>query len=638
VIDSGELASLVAAAPDGVVAADGSGLIVYANTTIEQLFGYGPGELVGRRIEELVPERARLVHVGHRQGYVSNPKARPMGGDLELTGRRRDGSEFPVDVSLSPTSVRDGLLVAAFVRDITARKQAEEALRASEERFRLLVEDVVDHALYLVDPQGRVASWNKGAERLKGYTEEEIVGEHLSRFYTRADQSNGVVEHALEVTAREGRYSSEGWRVRKDGSRFRARVSLTRLDDAEGNLRGFAKVTRDITDAYRLAAIADLVQTVLAGASTTSVLETTSRYACAIVDARLAWVVGPIDGGRHLAVLAASGEGADHLTGSIVSDSSVAAAVMAQKESISLPTLQDEDLDLDVAAIGGVGPTLFVPLCHGDRVLGVLVVAHAAGDHPFRDDEIQLVSLFADQAALALHTGQLRSELERLGLLEDRERIARDLHDTVIQRLFATGMSLQASIPLAASSDLRERIDRSITDLDDTIRSIRTTIFDLQRSTPSTQASGARSQILQLASESSRSLGFEPTVHFVGAVDAALDDHVLLELIPTLREALSNVARHAHAGRVAVSLVVDDEITLTVTDDGVGIPESRIPGSKGIANITERAEKLGGRANFGRPEGGGTQLVWSVPEQRPDPGSAPPRTEKPRGNIAGPMD
>jgi len=613
VVDSPDVAALVATAPDGVVVVDDAGSIVYANKTAEQLFGYGSGELLGKSVEDLIPERVRDLHVSHRRGFLSSPGLRPMGLGLTLLGLRRDGTEFPIDVSLSPTSLRNDQVVTAFVRDVTDRTRAEAALRASEERFRLLVQNVADHALYVIDPLGRVASWNAGAERLKGYTEEEIVGEPISRFYTADDVARGEVQHAIDVATREGRYSAEGWRVRKDGSRFRAQVSLARLDDAHGELRGFAKVTRDVTDAYRLAAIADLVQAVLAGAPVAAVLEMTSGHARAIVDARLAWIVGPLEGARRLGVLAASGKGGANLVGTVASDKSIPAAAMAERRVISLSSLEGDDLDLDVATAGELGPTLVVPLCHADHVLGVLVVAHAPANHPFRDDEIRLVKLFADQAALALHNRELRSELERLSLLEDRERIARDLHDTVIQRLFATGMSLQASIRLTESSDLRERIEQGITDLDDTIRSIRTTIFDLQQSEASTQNSGVRSQVLSVATEAARGLGFEPIVQFSGSVDTAVEEDVLAEMIPTLREALSNVARHARAKSAAVTVVATDEIVLTVTDDGVGLPATRVAGSKGIANMTERAEKLGGTARFERSDKGGTRLVWSVP-------------------------
>ena len=611
-LDRAGLEELITDAPDGVVVVDRAGTVVYANRTLERLFGYGPGELVGRPIELLVPERWRGAHVDHRQGFMSAPGARPMGAGLALIGRRRDGSEFPVDVSLGPSELGDGL-VTAFARDVTDRRQAEEAIRTSEEWFRLLVENVVDHALYVVDPHGRVASWNRGAERLKGYTAEEAVGLPFAAFFTAEDRAAGAVGHAIEVARVEGSFSGEGWRVRRDGSRFRAHVSLTRLDGPDGSLRGFAEVTRDVTDAQRLGAVADLSQAILAGTPTAEVLELTGRHATSIVDATVAWVVGRLGRPGRLGVLAAYGEGADDLVGAEVSDRSFAARSMHDAQLITVPSLEDRAVGTDADLARGLGPTLFVALHHSDVVLGVLAVARPPGDQPFRLEEIRSVELFADQAALALHTSSMRAEIDRLELLEERERIARDLHDTVIQRLFATGMTLQSSLGQVGPPEVRARLEQSISDLDDTIRSIRTTIFDLQRAESVDAGSGARDALSAVVAESARSLGFEPSIRFVGPVDAAVGDATLAEMVPTLREALSNIARHAAATAAVVTVAAAEEVELTVTDDGRGMPGGRPAGGQGLDNMAARARRLGGRMRLDDAEPEGTRVVWRVP-------------------------
>jgi signal transduction histidine kinase len=207
----------------------------------------------------------------------------------------------------------------------------------------------------------------------------------------------------------------------------------------------------------------------------------------------------------------------------------------------------------------------------------------------------------------------MRTEIERLELLEERERIARDLHDTVIQRLFATGMTLQSSLAQVGPADVRERLEQSVTDLDDTIRSIRTTIFDLQRTESADTGSGARETLAAVVAESARSLGFEPSIRFVGPVDAAVGDATLAEMVPTLREALSNVARHAAATAAVVTLSADDEVELTITDDGRGMPGGRPAGGQGIDNMAARARRLGGRMRLEDAEPEGTRVVWRVP-------------------------
>jgi len=243
---------LLESAPDAMVIVDREGRIAFANSHTERMFGYVPSELLGQYIEVLTPEPARQVHVRHRSEYAAAPRTREMGSGLELKGRRKDGSTFPVEISLSPLAEPDGCFVVAAIRDTTGRKRVEEALRLSEERFRRLTSEVTDYAIFMLDPEGRVKTWNVGAQRIKGYQPDEIIGRHFSCFFLAEDVERGWPAEELAAAAKEGRTEHEGWRVRKDGSRFWANVVITALHDESGKLLGFTKVTKDITEEKRV--------------------------------------------------------------------------------------------------------------------------------------------------------------------------------------------------------------------------------------------------------------------------------------------------------------------------------------------------------------------------------------------------
>jgi len=244
---------VVEAAPNAMVMVDHTGKITMVNTQAERAFGYTRDELVGQPVELLVPERFRGHHPGLRQTFYADPKPRMMGVGRDLYGVKKDGSEFPVEIGLNPIETDEGIMVLSAIVDITQRKAAEQALRDSERRYGVLIDGVTDYAIYMIDPHGIVTNWNRGAERIKGYTAEEIIGRNFACFYTEEDRAANVPQRAIEIAAREGRHEVEALRVRKDGSQFWADVVIDALRDEDGRLIGFAKITRDITERRRAA-------------------------------------------------------------------------------------------------------------------------------------------------------------------------------------------------------------------------------------------------------------------------------------------------------------------------------------------------------------------------------------------------
>ncbi|MEV6305934.1 GAF domain-containing sensor histidine kinase [Actinoplanes sp. NPDC051861] len=248
------------------------------------------------------------------------------------------------------------------------------------------------------------------------------------------------------------------------------------------------------------------------------------------------------------------------------------------------------------------GPAIVAPL---GLQQGVLIVSR-----PANLDDAALLSTFAGQAALALERARAQEERELLAVLEDRERIARDLHDVVIQRLFATGMQLQgAAAPAGTRPEVVKRINAAVDDLDATIRDIRRSIFELRAPVGAT----LRTELRDTCDAALDTLGFRPTLETVGPVESSVPDDIVPELIAVLREALSNVARHAQARNVRVSVrVADRHVILQVEDDGVGIDPALARG--GVVNMGERATDLGGEFEaVPRPDGAGTVVTWRVP-------------------------
>jgi PAS domain S-box-containing protein len=226
---------------------DLEGFITTWNSGAERIKGYAAEEIIGQHFSRFFTAEDQANRVPDRIMAEARAKGRH---EAEGWRVRRDGSRFWTNAILQTVHDGNGALIgfAKITRDMTERHRAREALAQSEHRFRMLVEGVVDYAIYLLDPSGIITNWNTGAERLKGYTADEIVGQHFSKFYTKEDRTRGLPGRVLETAAREGRYEAEGWRVRKDGSRFWASVVVDAIRNDKGALEGFAKITRDISE------------------------------------------------------------------------------------------------------------------------------------------------------------------------------------------------------------------------------------------------------------------------------------------------------------------------------------------------------------------------------------------------------
>ncbi len=246
--------------PDAIVAVDRDGTIVQLNSQTQALFGYTRDELIGQKIEILVPESYRRQHHQHRQNFAETPKTRRMGADLDLYGRRRNGSEFPVEISLSPVATENGMFVLSAIRDISERKRiAEELRRANEElhrrtaeqlgeyRSRLaLIIDSSEDAIVGKGLDGIITSWNKGAERIYGYTPEEAIGKHIS-LLVPSDRPDEIPEILRKIRGGESIEHYESERVTKDGRHLDVSISVSPLRDAKGDVIGASAIARDIT-------------------------------------------------------------------------------------------------------------------------------------------------------------------------------------------------------------------------------------------------------------------------------------------------------------------------------------------------------------------------------------------------------
>ena len=454
-VDEIGASALVEAAPDGMVMVDDQGRIVLVNRQVEELFGYGRIDLLGRPVEVLLPEGLRQGHRAHRTGFWAEPRTRTMGAGLGLWGRRSDGAEFPIEISLSPLQTDAGVRVIAAVRDITARVSAE----TEAARVRRVLDATSDAVLIFERDSLRFTYVNQGAIAQLGYSRDELLS--MGPLHIKPMFSETEFRALIESVQPGQSHSYTTVHRRKDGSDIPVEAVLQYpADDLGGTPEWMVSIARDLT--------------------------------------------------------------------------------------------------------------------------------------------------------LRLEMEERATAAERdVALLEDRERIARDLHDRVIQRLFAAGLGVEAIRKQVGEPAVSERLENIVGELDETIRELRSSIFQL---TLISSTDSRRAIILAVCEAERAALGFDPHLRFNGPIETISDD-TGDHLLAVLREALSNVAHHAHANAVHVTITVAGDLMLRVEDDGLGLPADAGQGTgNGLTNMAARAAMLGGACEITTAGASGTVLEWRVPQ------------------------
>jgi two-component system, NarL family, sensor histidine kinase DevS len=347
------------------------------------------------------------------------------------------------------------------------------------------------------------------------------------------------------------------------------------------------------------------------------ILERITELALQLAGADLVVLALPSGAEDYLVIEHASGAGAaDTLGLALPVGASASGEVMASGEPLFVDDFRTDPRVAPVARDHlGLGPAVVFPLGPPGSVRGVLTAGRSPGAMPLSAAAVEMVTVFAAQAGIGLELAEHRRDAERVAVSADRDRIARELHDLVIQRLFSTGMSLQAATGMLPEGPGNERVRQAVDSLDDAIRELRSAIFTLQSHSADDKVA-LRARILAVADELGQALGFAPSLRLDGRLDSDVPPNIAGDLLATLREALSNAARHAGARSVDVSAEAGPDLILVVQDDGAGITDTSR--RSGLANLGQRAQALSGQMHLSVPPGGGTRLEWRVPLPAPD--------------------
>ncbi|MFL5632768.1 MAG: PAS domain-containing sensor histidine kinase [Gemmatimonadaceae bacterium] len=621
--ESGELHRLLVETVDdyAIFALDPQGYVISWNAGAQRIKGYKPNEIIGKHFSIFYPEEKRAE--GFPQ-YELKEAARVGRFEDEGWRIRKDGSRLWANVVITALHNRSGALVgyAKVTRDLTERREAEDALRASEERFRLLVQGVRDYAIFMLDPTGHITTWNEGAQRIKGYTSDEAIGKHFSIFYPPEDVASGKPPRELKIAVATGAYEEEGWRVRRDGSRFWASVVITALRTPGGELAGFSKVTRDLTE--RRAAQDQAID-----AARRAAAEEAARRIAEEVRARterLQKLTASLSGARSIEdvtrvisdeSLPAVGAAAGAL--GLVDKSTAAINLVADRGYSNLPmwarsVAVADDHPMSIAVRTGEVVTwrsreerdrrfpklakvlaafeagLVIPLRDRTSPAGALVM-HFAPDTPLTEDLTEFVKAFAQQAAQALDRAALYQAEQQARARADEANRAKSQFLAAMSHELRTplnavggyadliALGLRGPVTEEQRSDL-ERIKRSQQHLlgiiNDILSFARTEAGQTVYQNSPVVIKDVLEAVCQMIEPQAKAKGLKFTVvqcpaNVVAWADRAKVDQILLNL-------LSNAVKFTDAGTVSLECEWQNEgrIPLRVRDTGAGISEHEV--------------------------------------------------------------
>ena len=469
-----------------------------------------------------------------------------------------------------------------------------------------------------------MVSWNPAAQELFDYGGDEIIGRHVGDLVP--DQSRMIFEELLDGASQGVRQLARDtqWRGR-DSRLIDVAVSVSPLRFQSDQLTGFSFIVRDISERKRAegelrrlvaeeelfmrqhAAAAEIRLKLLSGADLNESLAIICQRSAELVDAQVV-AIGRWTG-NDLNVIAGVGPVRDVVAGPPLPPDSFMAQVVERGVTIEVARRGDASR-VPVSDEMPAGPTLGVPIVVNGDTVGAMTFVRENGAPRYGVADRLFAETLAAQVAIAFEFERARADRELVMLSGDRERIARDLHDLVVQRIFGAGISLQSALSRIESGFVKERVNSAVDQLDETIREIRNTIFSLNN--PIIGNDELRVQVLDLANRAGESLGFAPVVSVELDSHTTIPEVICHHVVAVVREGLSNIARHAEASAVEVSLATSaTALTVVIVDDGVGLKD--VTRSSGLQNLASRAGALGGVFNVGTQSGGGTRLEWTVP-------------------------
>jgi formate hydrogenlyase transcriptional activator len=419
------LGNLFDLSPDAIFVTDADGMIRDANRQAMQHFGYTHEELIGMKFEELLPERVRGCDPSQWENHHADPRERQIGAAMERLGLRKDGTEFPVDITLKHMESEIGPVVLSFVRDTTEQRAALDAMRDQDQQMRSIIESVRDYAIFLMDREGYIVTWSPGGERLNGYSADDIIGKHFSLFFTHEDVERNHPAELMRLAGVRGRFEEEGWRVHKDGSRFWADSVLTAIRDSSGTVTGYAKVTRDFTDRKRAeeAVMLQLTSVLLANMDVSKLLDAISASLREVIphDAATLGLYDPTS--NSLVVQFLGLEEGKYRRGDIrlPVEGSPAGEAFRRREPVLLERVQSSPyLKESVRHLTELGmqSACWVPLIHRGEPIGTMTVASRL-ERAFVQRDAEMLTQVAGQVAIAVNNAMTFRQIA-----ESRDRLS----------------------------------------------------------------------------------------------------------------------------------------------------------------------------------------------------------------------